>query len=245
MKTRRNVRHNTRLTIDSQKRLLAYTTAAGVGAFFAGQSAEAQVVESSVLVNGNSVTYPFNVASPNGVGAYHNYFYLDIDGGGTELNLVPNNWRVTLGGIPSSVNFALNPSSSAYLIPWTVGQYVGPLGNALTPGESKPTTKPFLANSVHGSPGTYLFDHFTTTGAVGFQITNPTDNTVHYGYMNVQVTTTPNTYGTFSTTVMGIYYNETPNQGLYIGQVPEPSSLALLAAGIAGLAVRRLRRQRA
>ena len=32
---------NDRFTPDSQKRLLAYTTAAGLGAFFAGQNAEA------------------------------------------------------------------------------------------------------------------------------------------------------------------------------------------------------------
>ncbi len=31
------------LTTDSQNRLMAYTTAAGLGAFFAGQNAEAQV----------------------------------------------------------------------------------------------------------------------------------------------------------------------------------------------------------
>jgi hypothetical protein len=246
MKTRSNIRHITPLTIDSQKRLLAYTTAAGVGAFFAGQSAEGQVVESAVLVNGSPMSYPFTVVTPGGAGPYHNYFYLDIDGGGNELNLVPNNWRVTLGGIPSSVNFALNPTSNSYIIPWTAGMYVGPLGNAITPTESKPTYKNFLANSNHGTQ-TYLFNNFATTGVVGFQITNPTDTSVHFGYMVVQVNQNgpPGAYGDFTTTVMDIFYNQTPNQGLYITQVPEPSSLALLAAGIAGLAVRRLRRQRA
>jgi hypothetical protein len=246
MKTKGHIRQVTRLTHDSQKRLLAYTTAAGVGAFFAGQGAEGQVLESSVIVNGNPMSYPLNLGVPNGGGPNKDYFYLNIDGAasGHEFNLVPNTWRVTFGGTPSSTDFALNPTSSRYVIPWSTGMYVGPLGNSITPSESKPTYKNFLANGNH-STYTYLFNNFTTTEAVGFQFTGLADGLVHFGYMNVQVNGAPGVYGDFTATVTGIYYNETPNQGIYIGDVPEPSSLALLAAGIAGLAVRRFRRQRA
>lgn len=219
------------LTHDSQKRLLAYTTAASVGAFFAGQAAEGQVVESSAL------TYPVTLAQSSPLGANHDYYYLNIDGGGNEFNLVPNTWRVTFGGTPSSSNFGLNPTSSKYLIPWTTGMYV----SAST--GSKPTYKDFLANGNH-TTSTYLFNDFTTTEALAFEFVGKTDGLVHFGYMDIQVDGAPGVYGDFAATVTGIYYNETANAGITIGEVPEPSSLSLLAGGIVGLAIRRIRRRR-
>lgn len=232
MKTKKTVRQITRLTLDSRNRLLAYTTAASVGAFFAGQSVEGQVVQSSALS-----PYPQTLtpgSSP--YGAKKDYFYLNVDGGGNEFNLVVDDWRLTFGGIPRTTSFALNPTSSSYIIPWTTGMYVGPSSG------SKPTYKDFLANSQYQTK--YLFNNFTTTGALAFEFVSPLDSQVHFGYMNIKVNGAPGVYGDFSATVNGIYYNETPNAGITIGAVPEPSSLALLAAGLAGLAVRRVRRQR-
>jgi hypothetical protein len=108
---------------------------------------------------------------------------------------------------------------------------------------SKPTYKNFLANGNH-STSTYLFNNFTTTEAVGFEFVSGIDSQVHFGYMDVQVNGTPGVYGDFTATVTGIYYNETPNAGITVGAVPEPSSLALLAVGVAGMATRRVRSKR-
>src|SRR5664279_1112909 len=69
---------NNRFTPDSQRRLLAYTPAAGLGAFFGGQNAEAAPTLSLGLG-----PYPHTLIPGAGAGVYHNYFYFDVDGNGT------------------------------------------------------------------------------------------------------------------------------------------------------------------
>src|SRR5271168_610667 len=147
-----------RLTNDVQSRLLAYTTAVGLGAFLANQKSEAQVVESSAFSS-----YPQILVPGAGTGYYHNYFYLNVDGNtnGPEFNLDATNWRVDISGTPLA-NQVFNPSTNTYVIPWTNGMTINAANGSL------PTYKRFLANSDFGSPGTYLFNDFTTnSGAVG------------------------------------------------------------------------------
>ena len=54
-----------RMSADSQSRLLAYSTAAGLGAFFAGQNAEAAVVEAPGLAPYPHVFLPPALGSTN------------------------------------------------------------------------------------------------------------------------------------------------------------------------------------
>src|SRR5665213_4295465 len=72
MKTKTNIKPASRLTPDSQSRLVAYTAAAGLGAFFGGQTVEGQVTESHALAG-----YPATLSDPQAEFTWSNeYFYL-------------------------------------------------------------------------------------------------------------------------------------------------------------------------
>jgi len=222
---------NDRFTPDSQKRLLAYTTAAGLGAFFAGQNAEAAPTLSLGLG-----PYPHTLIPGMGTGTYRNYFYFDVDGNGVpDFNLGVNSRRIDISGYGAG-KLVLNPSASGYVIPWTTGLTI----NSTT--GTQPTYKRWLANATSANTA-YDFNNFSSRGAMGFQFISETSGSpqTHFGYVDLQVN---GARGSYTVTVDDIYWETSPNTGIEVSAIPEPSSLALLAAGIAGLALRRARRER-
>lgn len=211
MKTRKqNSTQVFSLTLDTQNRLLAYTTAAGLGAFSVGQMAEAQSVESTALA-----PYPRTLAKGSGTGPNLTDNSLDIDGDGTaDFVLMVDTWQVEMYGTSSS-NLVLNPSPNPYVIPWTNGVVLNASAG------SEPQYRNFLANSYYGNPGEYLFNDFETNSgghgfALAFQFKSGLDGQEHFGYMNIQVNGTPFAYGDFTVTVNDIHYNATPNTALTI-----------------------------
>jgi hypothetical protein len=211
-----NIENNkpAQLTPESQARLFAYTTAAGLGAFFAGQHAEAQVVASETLA-----PYPANLVKGAGTGAYLTYNYLDIDGDGTaDFNLNVDTFRVNMDKAYAAQtnNLILNASTNGYIIPWANGQVLeGGAGSA-------PTYKKWLASSYffQGS-WWYFWNNFPSDEALGFQFT-ASDGQPHFGYMTLKVNHTIGMNNDYSATVSGIYYEARPNTGITIGALPPP-----------------------
>ena len=230
MKEQSSHRQKDRFTPDSQQRLVAYTTAAGLGAFFGGQNAEAAPTLSQGLG-----PYPHTLIPGQGTGYYHNYFYFDVDGNGTpDFNLGVNSRRIDISGYGAG-RLVLNPAPNGYVIPWTVGSTV----NSTT--GTAPSYKRWLANKSFTNPA-YDFNNFSHEGAMGFEFISEVSGSAqtHFGYVDLQVNGAP---GSFTVTVDDIYWETSPNMGIAVRAIPEPSSLALLAAGIAGLALRRARRE--
>ena len=219
MKAKTNLKPASRLTPDSQSRLVAYTAAAGLGAFFGGQAVEGQVTESHALAS-----YPYLLSDPKAEAFFDNeYFYLDIDGDGT------NDFKIFVGSISTGIlatrpgNLVIYPLPN-YLIPWTNGVTLNATTGFTASGGQ-------LAEIFNGD---YIyFNSFDPHSAgagplpyyLGFSFTGG-DSKTHFGYMNIQVNFTYVSLGygediaDFSVLVNGIYYNKTPNAAIVTGSLP-------------------------
>src|SRR5665213_493557 len=224
MKTKTNIKPASRLTPDSQSRLVADTAAAGLGAFFGGQTVEGQVTESHALAG-----YPATLSDPQAEFTWSNeYFYLDIDGDGT------NDFKLKVGTTTAWIfgtrpgNLVISPLPlSNYLIPWTNGVTLNATTGFTASGR-------FLAD-YYGYGAYVSFDpsFFGPYGwrpgplpyYLGFSFTGG-DGKTHFGYMNIQVNKTEVSVGyeeniyDFSVLVNGIYYNQTPNAAIVTGSLP-------------------------
>ena len=196
------------MTADSQNRLLAYSTAASLGAFFAGQTAEAAVVQAPGLAPYPHVFLPVGpVGSTN-----ESNFYLSIEGGSkTNFDLYiaadllshPTNKFGShvfdlLGIVPNTNNPAIvngqalaalmpNGSTNAYCGPFLGGGIIGT--NAYT---TVPSYHPRLGLSYNY--GSYPWSNPAWTEvpgfpleSVGFEFTSSVDGQNHFGYMNFAI----------------------------------------------------------
>jgi hypothetical protein len=228
MKTKKNIGQNGYLAPDSQKRLIAYTTAASLGALFTGQSAEGQVVESMAFA-------PYPATLPAAAGTNTTDFPFDVDGDGSNdfqfvifgqtnvLSTPPHSQVADVDGFVNSLgttNQCINDKGSSYLHAWLGGE-------TISSATGVPTTyKPRLAVAYYyglGNPPYIKLDNkFPATGAVGFKFVSGLDNQVHFGYMDVRanskqfvVNGVTNNVIT-SVTINDVYYNKTPNAGITV-----------------------------
>ena len=222
MKTKTNIKPASRLTPDSQSRLVAYTAAAGLGAFFGGQTVEGQVTESHAFAS-----YPATLAPGGGTGFHNDVFYLDIDGDGT------NDFNSDLGFSATksfiSLERRLATSSLIVIFGYGGGPYL--LYHWTNGVTINATTSSSVSSGILADARTYpYFDDFypgipSYAGPgpyyLGFSFTGG-DGKTHFGYMNIQINVFFAGFGEtdFTTMVYGIYYNKTPNAAIVTGSLP-------------------------
>jgi hypothetical protein len=230
------------LTTDSQNRLLAYSTAASLGAFFAGQEAEAALVQAPGLAPYPLVVSPQPLGSTNGT-----THYLSIEGGSiTNFSLVifpdllshpTERWPSQVIDLPGFVPDTNNPATinGIALTPqWhdgTTNAYIGAMWGGLVVGHNTnslvPSYQPRLGISYnYTATSPFVNSHWTEVPGfpeqyVGFQFTGQ-DGKNHFGYMDIQVSFKQATVGADTTWVVNTVvindcrYETTPDAGVTI-----------------------------
>src|SRR5450432_3228918 len=216
-----------RISSDSQDRLMAYTTAASLGAFFAGQNAKATLVQAPGLGGYPLVVLPQPLGSTNATD-----HFLSIEGGSItnfDLNIYPDllshpttqypsQLILLIGFVPDTNNPAI--VNGQVLTPtFSVPDAYGHTNNAYAAvflGRSAINATTASAPWYHPSLGIsynytkdypFVNNHWTEVPGfpeeyVGFEFTSSVDGQNHFGYMDMQVNFTSATIGATTTEIV-------------------------------------------
>jgi len=216
---------------EAAQRWAGYAKAAGLGAFALGVAghADAKVVTHGILHNGSPLIPGVMINPP--IYAYHNTFDIDADG---------------------TIDFMLGTGNygSAFGYDNTLGGLVLTSGNPASYAEAFVAGAPIDGSAAHAGhffgvdtlnpAGTFGAGQ---TGLMGFQT-----SLGYFGWMSLTLTDVGdqgfNGVNDLKITINGAGYENT-GAAIPAGATPEPSSLALLAAGSIGLLARRRRRSNA
>jgi len=162
----------------------------------------------------------------------------DIDGAGAnEFNLENQGGAFALlGAADSGINLRGTNNEGFYIQNLTTGANV----NTSPVGALWATANVVVTNN--GFPFSVSGFNLNTPGQFGFRFFDSVASDYIYGWGSMVVEGTPIGSGYKITEA---YYNETPGTTINVGAVPvpEPSSIALLAIGAAGVAAWRIRRK--
>jgi hypothetical protein len=146
-------------------------------------------------------------------------------------------------------NVSATPDGSALKLSLQNGEAISDATNYPLPLAQGTIVGPNPSNGSYTSAGGAIFNggggvgYFLpgTPGYIGFEFTSGLDSSLHYGWAQFETTSGDTTSPTG--TVIDFAYDNSPNTPIAAGAVPEPTSLSLLAAGAAGLAMYRGRRR--
>lgn len=207
----------------------------GVSAASFASSAKADIVYSGpVEFTGNTIFYDLeNVAPPAMTGDATNHdFELSIKK--AKPSSFDNSTNAATSGYTDSVTRGMN--SSSYAIKHSAGDTIGNSGNF--------AQSPFLQNDYPGGTfpaGEDLGDwHPGDRGFLGLKLVVGTDT--FYGWADVTLNNLDGS-GDGAFTLHGYAYDNTAGTAIEAGAVPEPSTIALLVAGAAGVVALKRRKK--
>lgn len=223
---------NDRLEQDSTKRWASYAKAAGLGAFALGaaSSADAAIIANSGTYNGAAPTFPIVISPPSYTGA--NLF--NVDGVGLDdIALGTGNYGVSFGrdmGLQGGTLGGMIFTSED-----TAGLYYT---EAFTGGDVIDGTA--VQSQVNYGSRTLSFGSFGGSGGfLGFKTSDG-----NFGWMDLTLSEVGSGDTRKIITINGWAYDDS-GAAILAGNVPEPNTLALLAAGSVGILARRRRKQAA
>lgn len=170
--------------------------------------------------------------------------YINVVTGGTSSAPVGSpGWDLNAWGSGSLSIWANNSASPNDGVMTALGGSPILVGN-LPAGTLVDGTGVFVRSVGIATTGTGQFQ-LNATNYIGFRFLNESDGLLHFGWASVIVGPTFNTAGR---NIGEIWYESDANTGILVGDTgaaatPEPSSVALLAMGAAGLLAARRRRQ--
>lgn len=197
-------------------RKAAYALAAGAAAGLV-VDADAQVVYSGV----QDIDIPLGFAEN-----------LDVDGDGFNDVLLKN--YTLLGGtyVGATVNYF-----PGQLVGFNSGlSYVSALsdGDLIDSTTVGPT---FFGSMAYGAVNPNA--EFNSVDGAFVGLSFPIAGATHFGWVRVSVDQAASTF-----VINDWAYESTPGEGLFAGEIPEPGTLGMLAAGAAGVGMMRSRRRR-
>ena len=203
------------------KKLLGYSAAAGA-ALAVGGTAQAEIIHTPVNV-------PLAGVAP---------YDIDFDGPGGPMGpkfsaaLNSSYWGPTYFFRTAAFRQKINGVGSVAMS----GNYAVPLLASTLVQNQTFGNDPQHVLAAFGNYGgnTYQQGLFAGLGDRYIGVKFPHGGNDYYGWVLVNVAAEVTQF-----TLKGFAYNDVPDGGICAGQVPEPGSLALLAAGAAGLLLRR------
>ncbi len=237
------------------KRLASYTAAAGLGAFSYGEAANADIIHVDLgagiihdVANSPATLTSLDLDSNGTV----DFLFGRVQGlyGGVRLIVYGHPGSPEGGGfippfdpvLPANersqnfTNFPAKGTNAYYIRSFEFGNPIGP--GATQPSHSTGYA-PFVNFSGNTSTNSTNFGNPNAPQYWGFGLN--IDGEIHYGWGRLS---TINNAGVWTATLHEYAYQSEAGVPIAAGQIPEPTTLAMLAAGGGGLALAGRRRRR-